>query len=133
MRYYLLGLGSNIQPDQHLARACSELAQRYQLLASSPVIATPTEGSGFHYPFRNQLALIATGLDATHLKQELLKLEADFGREPKSPERKHHDRTIDVDILVESNHAEDCLREPLQDRYYQAVMEQWPAAQTLKV
>lgn len=133
MRYYLLGLGSNIQPDHHLARACTELARHYELLASSPVIATPTEGSGFHYPFRNQLALIATALDASNLKQALLKLEADFGREPKSPERKHHDRTIDVDILVEADSAEDCLRKPLEDRYYQAVMEQWPDAQTLKV
>lgn len=131
MRYYLLGLGSNLQPEINLPRACEQLAQQYDLVARSPVIATPTEGSGFHYPFRNQLVLIACTLEAGPLKQELLALEAAFGREPKSPERKHHDRTIDVDILISADSADACLNQPLEDRYYQAVMEQWP--QTSKV
>jgi 2-amino-4-hydroxy-6-hydroxymethyldihydropteridine diphosphokinase len=133
MSYYLLGLGSNIRPEHNLSQACTRLAQEHELLLTSPVVATATVGSSFHFPFRNQLVLIRCLLTAEQLKQQLLAIETEFGREPKSPERKLHDRTIDIDILANDASIQGCLNTPLEDSYYSVVMRQWQSLQTLNV
>lgn len=128
MTHYLLGLGSNLQPERHLPLARSALTRIGKLLACSPVLDTHAVGETFRYPFQNQLVLVQSPLDGQSLKQELLKIEESLGREPKCDARKYKDRTIDIDILSSAPSSDDCLTQPLEDSYYRCVQQSWEDA-----
>ena len=125
MHFYLIGLGSNIAPDTHLPAALAELSQLCELVASSPVLTTAAVGTTFHGDFANQLAVIRCALPAPMLKHQLLRIESKLGREPKTPERKLHDRTIDLDILATAASAEEARQYALQDSYYRDIQTLW--------
>ncbi|WP_369855532.1 2-amino-4-hydroxy-6-hydroxymethyldihydropteridine diphosphokinase [Candidatus Thalassolituus haligoni] len=125
MAFYLLGLGSNLNPDEHLPLARQALLQHFELLATSPELETAPVGDTFQYPFKNQLAVISTGLGATRVKEILLEIERTLGREAKSPARKLKDRTIDLDILAEGSAAPECLNQILDESYYRRVQQIW--------
>lgn len=130
MAIYLLGLGSNIHPEQHLAEAIKELATLGDVLSASPRVDTSPVGSTFSNAFQNQLVLMDSELPPTLLKQKLLRIESRHGREAKCPERKNRDRTLDIDILTLGNSFEECLATPLEDSYYQEVMTYWQTQQS---
>lgn len=123
MPFYLLGLGSNIQPEHYLPAARSRLLGLGVIAALSPVIRTQPVGNTFSQAFSNQLLILDTPLSAAALKAHLLALEEQLGREPKSPQRAQRDRTIDLDIL-HGGSLQACLSAPLEDRYYQQVQQQ---------
>ncbi|MDP2549426.1 2-amino-4-hydroxy-6-hydroxymethyldihydropteridine diphosphokinase [Oceanobacter sp. 4_MG-2023] len=125
MAFYLLGLGSNLDPDTHLPLARQALNQHFELLATSPALETAPVGDTFHYTFKNQLAVIRTSLTAIQVKDILLNIERTLGREAKSPARKLKDRTIDLDILAEADAAPQCLSQALDDSYYRLVQKTW--------
>ncbi|MBE0482218.1 MAG: 2-amino-4-hydroxy-6-hydroxymethyldihydropteridine diphosphokinase [Bacterioplanes sp.] len=122
---YLLGLGSNIAPLQHLASARQALTQQGELLATSPTVETTPVGEGFSDGFYNQLLVIETDLVAPLLKQRLQRIEEQLGREPKTPARKHRDRPIDIDILAPLSDVNDAYHIELEDSYYATVQQQW--------
>lgn len=99
MNIYLLGLGSNISPQNNLNLACNKLRAIGDILSASPVLITAPVGHTFSDDFGNQLVVVASQLPPTMLKHQLLNIEMEMGREPKSPARKTRDRTIDIDIL----------------------------------
>tara|TARA_Y100001949_G_scaffold174759_1_gene182916 strand:- start:1411 stop:1830 length:420 start_codon:yes stop_codon:yes gene_type:complete len=125
MNHYLLGLGSNINPEENLPRARAALAGITDVITISPVVDTPAVGDSFNYPFQNQLMLVCSPLESTELKQQLLDIEEKLGREPKCEARKFKDRTIDIDILGEAQSREDCIQFPLDESYYLSAREQW--------
>ncbi|WP_221796867.1 2-amino-4-hydroxy-6-hydroxymethyldihydropteridine diphosphokinase [Oceanobacter mangrovi] len=125
MRFYLLGLGSNIDPASNLNKAMQLLQQQLQVLDCSPVIDTAAVGSCFNAAFKNQLILAACPLSPEHLKQQLLQMEERLGREPKTPERQFHDRPIDIDILAYADEPEPCLQTELSESYYQTALQRW--------
>ena len=125
MRFYLLGLGSNLQPHKHLPGALAELAAIGHIRAQSPVITTAPVGDTFHYEFCNQLLVLESELLPGPLKQRLQHIEIKLGREPKNPGRKTKDRTIDIDILASAASPEECRQAPLAEPYYQRVQQQW--------
>lgn len=128
MTHYLLGLGSNLNPERHLPLARAALADIADVITASPPLKTSAVGTTFSQPFQNQLILVRSGLDVGQLKQQLLQIEESLGREPKCEARKKKDRTIDIDILGEAPEQQTCLRQPLDESYYQSVREHWQQA-----
>ncbi len=125
MRCYLLGLGSNLEPHKHLPGAITELAHLGRISAQSPVVTTAPVGDTFHHEFCNQLLVLESDLLPGPLKQRLQHIEVKLGREPKNPDRKTKDRTIDIDILATANTAEECRQATLEEPYYLRVQQQW--------
>ncbi|MGB1090630.1 MAG: 2-amino-4-hydroxy-6-hydroxymethyldihydropteridine diphosphokinase [Oceanobacter sp.] len=125
MPVYMIGIGSNIQAERNIPLAQQALEQLAEILAISPVLKTAADGPHFSGSFHNQLLVLESPLDAKELKQALLAIEESLGREPKSPERRYHNRTIDLDILLQCDSVESCLNAELEENYYQAVLSHW--------
>jgi 2-amino-4-hydroxy-6-hydroxymethyldihydropteridine diphosphokinase len=125
MNYYLIGLGSNIQPERNISRACKEIANYLDILNQSPVLINPPCGNTLNFTFHNQILLIHSLKSAGELKSLFETLEIELGREPKCPERKFKDRTIDIDILAQTNTAQEALATPLKETYNKKIMHDW--------
>jgi 2-amino-4-hydroxy-6-hydroxymethyldihydropteridine diphosphokinase len=125
MNYYLIGLGSNIQPEHNISRAYKEIANCLNILHQSAVLINPPCGNTLNFTFHNQILLIHSLKTATELKSLFETLEIKLGREPKCPERKFKDRTIDIDILAQTETAKDALATPLKETYNQQIMREW--------
>jgi 2-amino-4-hydroxy-6-hydroxymethyldihydropteridine diphosphokinase len=125
MNYYLIGLGSNIQPERNISRAYKEIANYLDILNQSAVLINPPCGNTLNFTFHNQILLIHSLKTATELKSLFETLEIKLGREPKCPERKFKDRTIDIDILSQTETAEEALATPLKETYNQKIMQGW--------
>ena len=130
MAYFLLGLGSNIDPRENLSRAVDALHSLGDIVDQSPAIFTEPVGDTFTHTFGNQLVILECGLPAPMLKQRLQRVEEQLGREPKSPARKTRDRTIDIDILQEAETSITPLKQtPPEESYYREVYERWNQAE----
>jgi len=94
----VIGLGSNIDPENNLLQAFRELKKRTEILKSSGVWQNPAVGSeGPDY--LNAAVLVSTTLDLNSLKTRLLwTIEKDLDRVRRAD--KNADRTIDLDILI---------------------------------
>lgn len=125
MPVFLLGIGSNIQPEANVPKAHLALAHLGQILNASQVVHTPADGPHFSGTFANQLMLLKTDREAAALKQALLSIEEQLGREPKCPERKYRDRTIDLDILGQAESEQACLLIRPEEGYYLNLLERW--------
>lgn len=126
MRYYLISLGSNIQPEDNMPLACEAITKHLNVISCSPVLINPPRGHTFNFPFHNQLLLIQSLQTASEIKALFEIIEMDMGREPKSPERKFNDRPIDIDILHQDHDLESLLSFSLEDPYNQEIMANWP-------
>jgi len=123
--YYLLGFGSNIDPETNFIAARQQLGLFATIIAVSPALRTETVGNTFHFPFKNQIVLIQCDLLPNILKLRLQRIETALGREPKNPARKEKDRTIDIDILTNAKSAKECLIADLEDSYNHEVKSLW--------
>jgi 2-amino-4-hydroxy-6-hydroxymethyldihydropteridine diphosphokinase len=130
MFYYLIGLGSNIQPQKHLIQAIKYLGNQVDILGKSQVLINPPCGTSFHYEFHNQLLLIRTELPQDRLKPLLEDIELTLGREAKSPARKLNDRTIDIDIIRQGDSATALFTSPLEESYNRQILAQWTEVQS---
>lgn len=91
-----LSLGSNLDPDQHLKRAITELRARFGPMLLSPIYRTAAEG--FEGPdFLNCAAVIDTDLGVIALDAWLHALEDAHGRRRDQP--RFSDRPLDIDIV----------------------------------
>ncbi|WP_419811424.1 2-amino-4-hydroxy-6-hydroxymethyldihydropteridine diphosphokinase [Bacterioplanoides sp.] len=122
---YLLGLGSNINPQQNLAAAIRHLDDVGRVISVSPALETAPVGNSFQHAFMNQLVIFDSDLLPNLLKIRLQKIEIALGREAKNPARKNKDRTIDIDILYQGNNEQDCLHNKPEDSYNQQVQQLW--------
>ncbi|TVV42111.1 2-amino-4-hydroxy-6-hydroxymethyldihydropteridine diphosphokinase [Thalassolituus sp. C2-1] len=125
MQFYLLGLGSNIDPEQHLLKAREALSSLGVICAESTILRSAPVGDTFHFEFKNQLLILSSELLPGPLKQRLQKIEVDLGREPKNPSRKVKDRTIDIDILCTAATETDCRHAILEESYYRELQQLW--------
>jgi 2-amino-4-hydroxy-6-hydroxymethyldihydropteridine diphosphokinase len=91
-----LSLGSNVDPERHLARAFDELRERFGEVVVSDVLRTPAVG--FEGPdFLNAAAIVDTDLDIVALDAWLHALEDAHGRRRDVP--RFSDRPLDIDIV----------------------------------
>lgn len=94
----LIGIGSNIRPEENIHRAVSHLSQQVRILACSQVWQNPAIGSNGP-DYLNAALHIQTYMDLEELKKNvLLPLELELERVRTSD--KNADRTIDLDILT---------------------------------
>jgi 2-amino-4-hydroxy-6-hydroxymethyldihydropteridine diphosphokinase len=95
-----VGLGANLgEPESQVRRAIAELGKlpEARLMASSSLYRSAPVGVGEQPDFINAVAKLETTLTARELLDELLTLEARFGRERPSPGAP---RTLDLDLLL---------------------------------
>jgi len=91
-----LSLGSNLDPEQHLARAVDELRERFGDVTVSRFLRTPAVG--FEGPdFLNAAAIVETDLSILELDAWLHSLEDAHGRRRDVP--RFSDRPLDIDIV----------------------------------
>jgi 2-amino-4-hydroxy-6-hydroxymethyldihydropteridine diphosphokinase len=91
-----LSLGSNQDPERHLAQALTELRARFGPVLVSPTYRTPAVG--FVGPdFLNSAAIIDTELDIVALDAWLHALEDAHGRRRDQP--RFSSRPLDIDIV----------------------------------
>lgn len=94
----VIGLGSNINPEENIRKAKEEIASAFNLVKSSSFVETEPVGFKEQDKFLNGALLIETDMDARGLKSWLKGLEIKLGRA--KTDNKDGPRTIDLDILV---------------------------------
>ncbi len=120
MNRVVIGVGSNIDPDENIARARDKIAAEFFLLDESRWVETKPVGFSGQANFINGALLIETRLARDELKARLRELETQLGRVHAA----HRDgpRPIDLDIVVWNGevvdpdvHQRDFLREAVLD------------------
>jgi 2-amino-4-hydroxy-6-hydroxymethyldihydropteridine diphosphokinase len=97
---HFVGLGSNIGPKLHIARAISALRSLSSELTLSRVLETQAKGIASKAAFLNAVVYLRTDLTQETLKRELNMIEGRLGRDRSDPERGRKDRSIDLDVLL---------------------------------
>lgn len=98
MNRAVIGLGSNINPEENIRRAKAAIAREFRLIKSSSFVETEPVGFKEQDRFLNGALLIETELNADSLELHLKKLESELGRV--KTDNKYGPRSIDIDILV---------------------------------
>jgi len=93
----IIGIGSNINPEQNIAATIFFLRHEHRLLSVSKLIKTSPIGISDQPDFLNGAVKIATGMDKTEFKNYLKNLENRLKRDRTVP--KFGPRTIDLDII----------------------------------
>jgi len=99
MNTVIVGLGSNIEPEENIQKARAILAQKYNVLAESYFEVTKPVGEIPQADFINGAVLLETELGVEQLKAALKNTESDLGRKETS-DQKGGPRTIDLDIVT---------------------------------
>lgn len=94
----IIGIGSNIHPEENIYRAIDLLKQHTLLLKKSSFIETEPIGFTEQANFINGAVLIETEKSVDELKNLLHEIENQLGRI--RTENKFGPRTIDLDIIM---------------------------------
>ncbi len=94
----IVGLGSNIDPIDHINKAIQIMTERFSEIRVSRLIKTEPVGFKDQDHFYNGAVRFKTDLGSKALKQYLLEIEDRLGRV--RTDNKNGPRTIDLDILV---------------------------------
>ena len=92
-----LGIGSNVDAEQHVRAGLAELQQKFGALELSPIYRSGAVGFAGD-DFLNLAVRIQTELQPLQLKNWLNALEDRYGRLRNVA--KYSDRTLDIDILL---------------------------------
>ncbi|VAX35152.1 2-amino-4-hydroxy-6-hydroxymethyldihydropteridinepyrophosphokinase [hydrothermal vent metagenome] len=98
MNEAIIGLGSNIDPQENMSKAKELLVKDYDVKAVSSFIRTKPVGMTNQPDFLNGAVLLKTELDQKQLNTAMKALELDLGR--KSKGQRFYPRTIDLDIVA---------------------------------
>ena len=98
MNKAIIGLGSNISPQENMTKALSALDQQFRVLRTSTIITTKPIGYLDQDDFLNTAVMIETAFDQNTLIQSLKAIEDRLGRNRSG--LKFGPRTIDLDIIV---------------------------------
>ncbi len=94
----IIGMGSNIDPEENIQKAKRAIESEFSLLGTSSFVETEPVGYKDQPAFINGAVLIETEMDYRELKAWLRDLESSLGRIRTG--NKDGPRTIDLDILV---------------------------------
>jgi 2-amino-4-hydroxy-6-hydroxymethyldihydropteridine diphosphokinase len=97
---YLLGIGSNINPNDNIKQITSSLLDYFPQISLSRVLSIPPIGMNSQRDFLNVVAFIETDETEANLKQICNNIEITLGRDRNDPHRKTKDRPADLDILT---------------------------------
>ncbi len=101
MNTVIIGVGSNINPQENIARAKAIISSHHILLSESQFIETTPIGVKNQSNFLNGAFLAQTTFDRSAFNNYLKSLEEQLGRKPSKI--KGGPRTIDLDIIVWNN------------------------------
>jgi 2-amino-4-hydroxy-6-hydroxymethyldihydropteridine diphosphokinase len=96
---YLLGLGSNLGPQDNMAAMVTALVSEFGELDISRVLKIPPVGMNSHRDFLNTIIFVETDLPQSELKAFCNQIEIRLGRDRDDPLSKTKDRPADIDIL----------------------------------
>ena len=111
---YILGIGSNINPEINIAKILSLLLTKFPMLMLSRIINIPPVGMNSHLHFLNVVVYIETDLASKELKSLCNDIETRLGRDRDDPASKIKDRTADLDILFHAKSTAQ-LHTPVSD------------------
>jgi len=94
----IIGIGSNIDPEQNIAAALFFLRQEQVLISVSTMIKTSPVGILEQPDFLNGAAKILTTMEIADFKSYLKNIENRLKRDRTAP--KFGSRTIDLDIVI---------------------------------
>ena len=94
----IIGLGSNIDPEQNIAAALYFLRQEHEFVSVSSLIKTSPIGITDQPDFLNGAAKILTTMEIADFKRYLKDIEDRLKRDRTAP--KYGPRTIDLDIVI---------------------------------
>ena len=104
MTCFLVGLGSNIDPELHVISALEKLTELFGVILVSSVIRTePFKMSDHSQPFLNSALALTCTLDAVELQRALHQLEIEAGRDRSHPQSATRARPLDLDVLCALN------------------------------
>ena len=117
---YLLGIGSNIEPQTNIAKIVQLLLRQFSQLSLSRVLRIPPIGIDSQRDFLNVVAFIETAMTEAELKTICNDIEITLGRDRLDPARKTKDRTADLDILTKAIFPDDGGRRvvSITDEYF---------------
>jgi 2-amino-4-hydroxy-6-hydroxymethyldihydropteridine diphosphokinase len=92
-----LGLGSNVNAENHIRAGIKELEKKFENVSLSPVYTSTAVGFDGN-DFINLVARVETELHPLELREYLRNLEDRYGRKRNVP--KFSDRVLDIDILL---------------------------------
>lgn len=117
---YLLGIGSNIEPQVNLAKIIHLLLCQLPQLSLSRVLKIPPIGMNSRRDFLNVVVFIETEMREVELKAICNDIEITLGRDRHDPARKTKDRTADLDILTHAVFPDDGKRlvSSITDEYF---------------
>ncbi len=98
LNHAVIAIGSNIEPQRHVANAICLIGQSHRLIAQSKFVWTKPLGNANQQDFLNGAVLIETKLGADSLRANLRDIEAQLGRQRGAD--KFGPRTIDLDLVV---------------------------------
>ncbi len=104
-----LGLGSNVNAENHIRAGIKELEDKFENVSLSPVYSSTAVGFDGD-DFINLVARVETELHPLELREYLRDLEDRYGRKRNVP--KFSDRVLDIDILLYDDLV---LRSPILD------------------
>ncbi len=120
MNRAVVGVGSNIDPRRHIARAKELLSREQRLLRESAFVTTSPIGFASQPDFVNGAFLIETDLGSRDFTAYLKSVESRLGRV--RTENKNGPRTIDLDLIVwngsivnDDYHQRDFLRKAVDE------------------
>jgi 2-amino-4-hydroxy-6-hydroxymethyldihydropteridine diphosphokinase len=119
--FYVISIGSNIQPEQHVAEAISILAKTFGSLYLYPRVYTQAELIESSNVFINSVLVVKTQLSASALKAELCRIEELLGRDRTDPKRSIKDRSCDLDIICSQPLWSEAWKTELTESYIQQV------------
>lgn len=117
---YLLGIGSNIEPESNIAEIIRLLLVQLPQLSLGRVLKIPPIGMNSQRDFYNLVVFIETAMTELELKAICNDIEITLGRDRNDPARKTKDRTADLDILTKAVFPEDGGRvvSSITDEYF---------------
>ena len=117
---YLIGLGSNIEPEANVINMLDLLLRCFSPIQLSRVISIPPVGMNSHRYFLNAVLFLETDMSMDELKQLCNQIETSLGRDRTDPDSKYKDRPADLDILAHLSTLADWEQSPseITDEYF---------------
>lgn len=105
MNTVLLGMGSNIEPEQNLGNAAQVLKAMFHHVRFSSVYGSKAVGIAGASDFLNACCLFQCHKDYSTLRQQLKKIEEQYGRI--RDQKGWQSRTLDLDIILFNGQLKD--------------------------
>ncbi|NUB29690.1 hypothetical protein GAY30_33540 [Azospirillum brasilense] len=96
---YILGIGTNVEPDLNAARIAARLANLFGSVLLSRFYRTAPVGMTSAHPFVNYCAYVPSTLEPACCKGLCVEIELALGRDRAHPCCKTRDRPADIDLI----------------------------------